>query len=109
MDAPTIGEAQISLLTGTADWNFVAASQWILGIRAEYDGLRIDPCLPKEWERFEASRKFRGATYQIRVSKPKGICKGIAQVVVDGKKIEGNLIAPHPAGSEVEVEVTLGK
>ncbi len=108
-DAPTFGEAKNSWLSGTAAWNFVAVSQWILGIRAEYDGLRIDPCLPKEWERFEASRKFRGAIYRIRVSKPKGICKGIAQVLVNGKKIEGNLIAPHPVGSEVEVEVTLGK
>ena len=108
-DAPTFGEAKNSWLTGTAAWNFVAVSQWILGIRAEYDGLRIDPCLPKEWERFEATRKFRGATYQIRVSKPKGICKGVVRVVVNGEKIEGNLIAPHPAGSEVEVEVTLGE
>ncbi|MGC9974421.1 MAG: glycosyl hydrolase family 65 protein, partial [Gaiellaceae bacterium] len=107
-DAPTFGEAKNSWLSGTAAWTFVAASQWILGIRAEYDGLRIDPCLPKEWERFEAVRKFRGATYQIRVSKPKGVCKDIAQVVVDGKKIEGNLIAPQPAGSEVVVEVTMG-
>jgi hypothetical protein len=64
---------------------------------------------PKEWERLEATRKFRGATYQIRVSKPKGICKDIARVVVNGEKIEGNPIAAHSAGPEVEVEVTLGK
>jgi cellobiose phosphorylase len=107
-DAPSFGEAKNSWLSGTAAWNFVAASQWILGIRAEYEGLRIDPCLPKEWERFEATRKFRGATYRISVSKPKGVCKGVAQVVVNGKKVEGNLIAPQPAGSEVVVEVTMG-
>jgi cellobiose phosphorylase len=107
-DAPSFGEAKNSWLSGTAAWNFVAASQWILGIRAEYNGLRIDPCLPKEWERFEATRKFRGATYRISVSKPKGVCKGVQQVVVNGKKVEGNLIAPQPAGSEVVVEVTMG-
>ncbi|HEY5161058.1 MAG TPA: glycosyl hydrolase family 65 protein [Gaiellaceae bacterium] len=107
-DAASFGEAKNSWLSGTAAWNFVAVSQWILGVRAEYGGLRIDPCLPKEWERFEATRRFRGATYQISVSKPKGVCKGVAQVTVDGKKIEGNLIAPQPAGAEVVVEVTMG-
>jgi cellobiose phosphorylase len=107
-DAPSFGEAKNSWLSGTAAWNFVAVSQWILGLRAEYGGLRIDPCLPKEWERFEATRRFRGATYQISVSKPKGVCKGVAQITVGGRKIEGNLIAPQPAGAEVVVEVTMG-
>jgi cellobiose phosphorylase len=107
-DAPTHGEAKNSWLSGTAAWNFVAVSQWILGIRAEHDGLRIDPCLPKSWERFEATRSFRGATYKISVSKPKGICRGISQVVVNGTRIKGNLIEPHPVGAEVVVEVTMG-
>jgi cellobiose phosphorylase len=107
-DAPTFGEAKNSWLSGTAAWNFVAISQWILGIRAEYRGLRIDPCLPRDWKSFEAARKFRGATYHIAVSKPKGIGKGAVKLVVDGKEIEGNLIEPHPAGSEVNVEVTMG-
>ena len=107
-DAPTFGEAKNSWLSGTAAWNFVAISQWLLGLRAEHDGLLIDPCLPKEWEGFEATRKFRGATYRISVSNPKGVCKGVAQVTVDGKKIEGNLIEPQAAGAEVVVEVTMG-
>ncbi|MHB8060019.1 MAG: GH36-type glycosyl hydrolase domain-containing protein, partial [Gaiellaceae bacterium] len=107
-DAPTFGEAKNSWLSGTAAWNFVAVSQWLLGLRAEYDGLRIDPCLPKEWERFEATRKFRGATYRISVVKPQGVCKGVKQITVDGKKIEGNLIEPQTAGAEVAVEVTMG-
>ena len=45
-DAPTHGEAKNSWLTGTAAWNYVAATQWLLGIRPELDGLRIDPRLP---------------------------------------------------------------
>ena len=51
-DAPTHGEAKNSWLTGTAAWNFVAISQWILGIRPEHDGLRIDPVLPADWGDF---------------------------------------------------------
>jgi cellobiose phosphorylase len=64
-DAPTHGEAKNSWLTGTAAWNFVAVTQWILGIRPEHDGLRVDPCLPPGWDGFRASRRFRGATYRI--------------------------------------------
>jgi len=107
-DAPSFGEAKNSWLSGTAAWNFVAISQWLLGLRAEYDGLRVDPCLPKEWEGFEATRAFRGATYRISVKKPKGVCKGVKQITVDGKKIEGNVITPQSAGAEVVVEVTMG-
>ncbi|MGD0166670.1 MAG: glycosyl hydrolase family 65 protein [Gaiellaceae bacterium] len=107
-DAPTHGEAKNSWLSGTAAWNFVAISQWILGIRAEHDGLRIDPCLPGEWTGFTAIRRFRGATYRIEVRKPKGVRRGISQVVVNGKKVEGNLIEPHPTGTKVVVEVTMG-
>ncbi len=66
-DAPTHGEAKNSWLTGTAAWNFVAITQWILGIRPELDGLRIDPVIPSAWPGFTATRRFRGATYEITV------------------------------------------
>ena len=71
-EAPTPGEAKNSWLTGTAAWNFVALTQWILGIRPDHDGLRIDPCLPTDWDGFTATRRFRGATYHVRVRKPAG-------------------------------------
>jgi cellobiose phosphorylase len=91
------GEAKNSWLTGTAAWNFVAISQWILGIRAEFDGLRIDPAIPAEWTGFTATRRFRGATYQITVTKPRGAAGRVTGLTVDGRPIEGNL-APLPTG-----------
>src|SRR5204863_2219312 len=66
-DAPTHGEAKNSWLTGTAAWNFVAATQWIVGIRPELGGLRIDPRLPGGWGDISISRRFRGAQYRIVV------------------------------------------
>ena len=66
-DAATPGEAKNSWLTGTAAWNMVAISQWILGIRPEHDGLRIEPVIPRSWTSFRASRRFRGTTYDIAV------------------------------------------
>jgi cellobiose phosphorylase len=104
-DAPTHGEAKNSWLTGTAAWNFVAVSQWILGIRPEHAGLRIDPSLPTAWDGFRATRQFRGATYRIVVHKTPGTTGRVTRLRVDGRDVAGNLVAlPAAPGTEIEVE-----
>jgi cellobiose phosphorylase len=102
-DAPTHGEAKNSWLTGTAAWNFVAVSQWILGIRPEHDGLRIDPCVPADWKGFTAQRSFRGATYRITVHNEPGVEGRVLSILVDGEPLEGNLVPAQPAGRIVDV------
>jgi cellobiose phosphorylase len=106
-DAPTHGEAKNSWLTGTAAWNYVAITQWILGIRPEHDGLRIDPCLPSDWEGFTAVRRFRGATYRVDVRKSRGVRGRVASLVVDGDPVEGTLVQPAPDGATVKVEAAV--
>lgn len=106
-DASRFGEGKNSWLTGTAAWNFVAISQYILGIAADWDGLKIDPSIPKEWDGFTASRKFRGATYNIKVENPNHVCKGVVAMTVDGKAVAGNVV-PAADGGVHEVVVTLG-
>jgi len=103
-EAATPGEAKNSWLTGTAAWNLVAISQWILGIRAELGGLRIDPVLPADWPGFTATRRFRGATYEISVRKPAGLTGRAGLVFVDGEPIEGTLVPAAAPGSTVIVE-----
>jgi cellobiose phosphorylase len=106
-DAPTYGEAKNSWLTGTAAWNYYAITQWILGIRPEYEGLRIAPVLPECWQGFSVSRKFRGVTYSIAVSRKSGGNK--VSLKVDGKAIDGTVVPPPKDGKkEVKVEATLG-
>jgi cellobiose phosphorylase len=106
-DAPTHGEAKNSWLTGTAAWSLVAVSQWILGIRPDHDGLRVDPCLPADWEGFTASRRFRGADYRITVRAPRGTHGSVSHLVVDGRRVEGNLIPPAPQGATVTVDAVI--
>ena len=107
-DAFKPGEAKNSWLTGTASWNFYTISQYILGIRPEYDGLVIDPCIPVGWRSFEAKRKFRGSTFNIRVTNPNGVNKGVKSLSIDGEKvIRGNMIPLLPKG-HYTVEVELG-
>ena len=103
-DAPTHGEAKNSWLTGTAAWNFVAATQWILGIRPERQGLRIDPALPAAWTGFTARRRFRGATYAITVHKPAGVAGRVTRLVVDGQEVAGSLV-PLPTAAAHRIEV----
>lgn len=101
------GEAKNSFLTGTAAWNFVAISQFILGIRPDYDGLLIDPCCNHDME-FTVTRKFRGNTFIINVKNPNHVCYGVSEMTVDGKKVEGNLLKPTAVGDTHVVDIVLG-
>ena len=107
-DAFKPGEAKNSWLTGTASWNFYAVTQYMLGIRPEYDGLLVDPCIPTDWKGFKATRKFRGATYQIEVVNPDGKSKGIKEVTIDGLPYKSNLIPIFGDGKEHKIKVVIG-
>ncbi|OGC23577.1 glycosyl transferase [candidate division WOR-1 bacterium RIFOXYB2_FULL_42_35] len=109
-DHPDFGEGKNSWLTGSACWNLVAAMQWILGIRPDYNGLIIDPCIPKAWKGFEVKKVFRGATYYITVRNPQNVSKGVKSVTLDNKRLESNLIPPDKTtqGKEHHVEVIMG-
>lgn len=108
-DAPNFGEAKNSWLTGTAAWTFLDVSQYILGIRPDYDGLIIDPCIPDTMDSFTAKRKFRGNTYHITVRNPAHVQKGVTKLIVDGAAIDGNMIpATDVKGCDIMVEVTMG-
>ena len=88
-DAPTHGEGKNSWLTGTAAWSFVGVSQYILGVRPELDGLRVDPCIPSDLKSFSCDRRFRGSVYHIEVANPGGNQKGVKNVEIDGRPYEG--------------------
>ena len=108
-DAPNFGEAKNSWLTGTAAWTFLDVSQYILGIRPDYDGLAVDPCIPSSLDGFEAKRDFRGVTYHITVKNPDHVEKGIKSLTVNGTPVAGNVIPVEMvSGSEVTVEAIMG-
>ena len=108
-DAPNFGEAKNSWLTGTAAWTFLDVSQYILGIRPDYDGLAVDPCIPSSLDGFEAKRDFRGVTYHITVKNPDHVEKGIKSLIVNGTPVAGCVIPVEMvSGSEVTVEAIMG-
>ncbi len=107
-DARRFGEAKNSWLTGTASWNFVAISQFILGIQPDFDGLKIDPAIPHDWDGYKVTREFRGDIFEVEVKNPSHVSKGIKSLVVDGKEVEGNVIPMFNDGKKHTVVATMG-
>ena len=106
-DAVRHGEAKNSWLTGTAAWNYYAATQWILGIRPNYDGLEIKPVVPKSWQSFRVMRRFRGVVYHIEIERAGD--GNQVELAVDGHALQGSVVTPPRDGrSEVKVKVIVG-
>ena len=104
-DAAKPGEGKNSWLTGTAAWMWYTVSEFILGIKPDYEGLNIDPCLPSTAHEYEVTRKFRGGEYHIVVKNPEGKEKGVKQITVDGKAIAGTIVPCLKGKHEVVVEM----
>ena len=60
----------------------------MLGIRPGFDSLTVDPCVPADWDGFEAIRKWRGAEYWISVTNPAHVEKGVRRILADGEPVE---------------------
>lgn len=103
-DSPHFGRGGWTWYTGSAAWLFRISTEWMLGVRPEYDGLRIAPCLPPHWKRFAMTRRFRGATYRIVARVGRG---DTMRVIVDGDPQRGTLVPAFGDGRTHEVEVLL--
>ncbi len=106
-DAIRHGEAKNSWLTGTASWMLILVTQYIIGVRAGFEGIIVDPCIPADWKSYQVRRYFRGATYNITIDNSAGVEKGVKSITVDGKEINSNTL-PVFTDSEHEVIVKLG-
>ena len=107
IDHPAFGMAKQSWLTGTAAWMMKAATNWIIGVRPQYHGLLVDPCIPTSWRSFRMTRHFRGAIYDIVFSNPNGVSKGIKAVHVDDRLFENNLLPVFSDGETHKISITM--
>ncbi len=107
-DAKFHGEAKNSWLTGTAAWTFVNISQYILGVYPTHKGLSVNPCVPSDFGDFEITRKFREGVYNIKVVNPDHVEKGVKNITVDGKTVEGCVIPYEKGKTQYDVVVTMG-
>lgn len=100
------GASRLPWLTGTAAWSYHAATNYIIGVRPDYEGLKIEPCLPKKWNKVEVWRKFRDSLFHIVIKNGrKG--KGVKALKLNGKPVKGNFIPLSSAAGKNKVEVEL--
>jgi len=102
------GRSRVPWLSGTASWSYFAATQYILGIRPEQAGLRLDPCIPAAWPGFTVTRQFRDKKLKITVENPNGIQKGVAKLVLNGQELPGNLIPVEALKPVNKIQVVMG-
>jgi cellobiose phosphorylase len=105
---PQFGLARNSWLSGTASWAYQAGTKFILGVMPTFEGLSINPCIPKAWDGFRVTRKFQGAAYNIEVKNPDHVSQGVKRVTVDGNLIDGVLLPNFKDGKAHTVEVLMG-
>lgn len=108
-ESPRFGASRLPWLSGSAAWSYYAATQYILGIRPEVCGLRIDPCIPPEWRSFRVERKFRNRMFQVIVLNPHGVERGVAEFVVNGRTQNENVICEDDMEAVNAVRVVMGK
>jgi cellobiose phosphorylase len=102
------GRADSAWAPGVASWYWRVMTDWIVGVRPDYPGLRIDPCVPADWKEFGMVRPFREAIYQIAVHNP-GVEHGVRKVTVDGKNVRhGHAIPDFRDKGVHEVIVEMG-
>lgn len=102
------GEGAFTWVTGSSGWNLMFASEWIMGARRDFHGLRIDPCIPRKWKKCSIRRPFRGDVYDIEILNPDGKEHGVKQLFVDGQEVRGNLVTPFMDGKVHKVKAILG-
>ncbi len=105
-DHSAFGRARHPFMTGSGGWSYFSATRYMLGIWPDYDELKIDPCIPADWKEYRVTRVWRGAEYNITVSNPANVMKGIREIRVDGVSVDK--ITPQAAGSSHTVEVVMG-
>jgi cyclic beta-1,2-glucan synthetase len=107
--SPHAGRGGWTWYTGAAGWLYRAGLEWILGFRKRGSTLRIDPCIPRKWKRFEITYRHGGTLYRIAVENPEHVCRGVARVSLDGTLLAGDALVPlSDDGGEHRVEVVLG-
>lgn len=100
------GRARHPFMTGSSGWAYYAATQYILGVRPDFESLTVDPCIPADWAGFKIDRRWRGAMYHITVSNPDKVEKGVKEIRIDGKTVDK--IPVMPKGTTCQVEVIMG-
>jgi len=108
-EPPHVGRGGWTWYTGAAGWLYRLGLESILGFHKRGSALHIDPCIPKEWRGFEITYRHGDTLYRITVENPKGVCRGVSRISLDGTTLpEGALVPLVADARDHQVEVVLG-
>ncbi len=106
--SPRYGASRLPWLSGTASWAYYTAAQYILGIQPNYNGLRIEPCIPYDWKEIKISRRFRSKDFNILIKNENRKQRGITKLIINGEETAGNLIPVEKMKDKNEVIAVMG-
>ncbi len=106
--SPRFGASRLPWLTGAAAWSYYAATQYILGVQPDYNGLKIDPCIPSSWKEYQVTRKFRNKNLTITVKNDNGVQKGVRKILLNGNEIKGQFIQIDDMKENNDIIVLMG-
>ncbi|MFC2137895.1 GH36-type glycosyl hydrolase domain-containing protein, partial [Bacteroidota bacterium] len=107
--SPRMGASRLAWLSGAATWAYYSASQYILGVQPQYNGIKLDPCIPSDWTEFKISRRFRNKTLNIIVKNNNSIEKGVEKIIINGNELNGNFIPNELLKDNNEITVIMNK
>jgi len=105
-DHTAYGRARHPFMTGSGGWSYFSATRYMLGIRPDFDKLSVNPCIPADWKEFSVIRKWRGAEYDIHVTNPDGVMKGIKKITINGENADK--IPVMKEGTVNKIEIVMG-
>jgi cyclic beta-1,2-glucan synthetase len=105
-----VGRGGWTWYTGAAGWLYRAGLEWLLGVRVQGEELLIEPCIPRSWRGFEIRLQHRSATYEIAVTNPFSLNRGVSHAELDdGTLLRAPLRIPlQDDGKMHRVRVVLG-
>lgn len=108
-ESPRAGNARVAWLSGAATWCYYSLTHYMLGIRPQYEGLLIDPCIPHDWDGFTVEKRWRNMNLSIQVQNPAHICKGIEYIELNGKRLDSCVIPVNDLKDGDKIVAVMGK
>ncbi|WP_413675243.1 GH36-type glycosyl hydrolase domain-containing protein [Massilia cellulosiltytica] len=100
----TAGRSSQLFNTGTVSWVYRSIVEGLCGLKGDAAGLVVNPQLPSHWPSMRVRRVFRGATFDVSVTRG---AVGRTTVVCDGQTLPEARIGGIEAGRTYRVEVTV--
>jgi cellobiose phosphorylase len=82
---PDFGTNLYSNFSGSTAW-YLRTIDRMVGVLADFDGLRVSPAAPSAWKEYQLRKQFRGIIYHFRFHHHSGRSQ-VKSVTIDGKPL----------------------